>query len=214
MLYRAWNLVAIYYWMRIHKYPALLQMYRRYKRGSKSTGVSIWDSVILYEAVRKGKPRHVLEFGTGASTAFIALALMDNYRENHKNIGLLVSIESEQFYLDHQKKIFPEELKHVVEFVYGRVKEKDFNGRKGFIHANVPRRLYDLIWVDGPALTESIRFSADVVDLLPDCSPTVRVLFDGRDETAEFVYNRVRENYIMRKYPFLHMSEITLNKQK
>jgi hypothetical protein len=218
LLHRVWNVVAIYYWIRMHRYPALLRLYRRYRRVSKSTGVNVWDCVILYEAVRKEKPRHILEFGTGASTAYMGLALWENYEQNRNCGGMLVSIESEKLFLDHQKEIFPKELHRFVDFVYGPVKTKDFNGQKGFVYENIPKRRYDLIWVDGPALTESIRFSADVVGLLPSCPRSVRVLFDGRDETAEFVSRMIREKYEekyeMRKYWHLHMSEIKVSERE
>jgi predicted O-methyltransferase YrrM len=213
-LHRVWNVVAIYYWKRMRRYPALVDVYRRYRRLSKSTGVNIWDCVILYEVVRREKPHHILEFGTGASTAYMALALSENYEENHDDGGVLLSIESDRFFLEHQKEIFPKELGRFVDFVYGPVRTMDFEGKKGFVHENVPRRPYDLIWVDGPALTDSIRFSADVVELLSSCSANVKVLFDGRDETAQFVYKMIGPNHYLRKYSHLHMNEIGINEQE
>jgi len=166
--------------------------------------------VILYESIRRDKPHHVLEFGTGASTAYMALALLENETRAGNKGGMLVSVESEKEFLEHQKEIFPEELKRFVDFVYGPVTTRDFKGRPGFVYKNVPSRPYDLIWVDGPALNETVRFSGDVVDLLPACSPKVRVLFDGRDETAQAVINLIGSAYVMKKYPHLHMTEIKM----
>jgi hypothetical protein len=63
-------------------------------------------------------------------------------------------------------------------------------------------------------LTDSIRFSADVVELLSSCSANVKVLFDGRDETAQFVYKMIGPNHYLRKYSHLHMNEIGINEQE
>ena len=208
LLYRAWNIVAAYYWIRMHKYPSLLSLHRQFKRISNSTGVSIGDAVILYEAVRKDKPKHILEFGTGASTAYMALALMENEKENKRCVGTVVSVESEESFFTHQQRIFPKELQPYVDFVFSPVKRQEFDGQIGFVYESVPRHPYDLVWVDGPALTDSIRFSGDVIQLLPSCSRRVRVLFDGRDVTAETVFKCAGENFVLKKYPLLHMSEM------
>lgn len=200
--------MAAYYWLKMHRYTGLRRLYRRYGSLSKSTGVNIWDAVILYEIIRRDKPRRILEFGTGASTAYMALALRENEDTSPTQSGVIVSVESEREFLEHQKDIFPEELKRFVDFVYGPVTRKDFGDQIGFAYENVPLGVYDLVWVDGPALNDAVRFSGDVVDILPSCSPNVRVLFDGRDETAQAVMKLIGPGYVMKRYPHVHMTEI------
>jgi Methyltransferase domain len=200
--------MGVYYWFRMHRYPSLLLLYRWFKKVSKSTGVNIWDAVILYELVRENKPKYILEFGTGASTAYMALALKDNEKEKYGSGGTIVSIESEKSFFDHQQQIFPGELRSYVEFVHSPVGTKEFDGELGFVYGDVPVRPYDLIWVDGPALTDSVPFSGDVVEVLPICPRQVRVLFDGRDLTAQRTLKMIGDKFLLKKYPFLHMSEI------
>lgn len=200
--------MAAYYWLKMQRYTELRRLYGRYRAYSRSTGVNIWDAVILYETIRRDKPRRILEFGTGASTAYMALALRQNEMASVNEGGVIVSVESEAEFLDHQKEIFPEDLRRYVEFIYGPVKRKDYEGQTGFVYENVPHGCYDLIWVDGPALNQTIRFSGDVIDLIGSCSQRVRVLFDGRNETADTVIRLIGSGYVMKRYPHVHMSEI------
>jgi hypothetical protein len=208
LLRRAWSIAAVYYSFRIRKFPELRDMYDYYRTTSKTTGVSICDAVVLYETVRKLKPRNVLEFGTGASTAFMALGLKHNYADEQNLKGMLCSLESEKEYMNHQLDIYPAELREFTEFIYSPVGKKVYGGDTGFFYETVPERPYDLIWVDGPALTEDVRFSGDVIDIIHYCPDRVKILFDGRDLTAKKVISMIGNEYAHRHYPVLHMNEI------
>lgn len=203
-----WQASRWKYLRRLERHPALAQIYQYYRRVSPSTGVQVWDAVMLYEAVRRYRPRHVLEFGTGASTAFLALALQENHVEDASLRGQLVSLESEPYYLASQLEIFPNQLRGFVDFIGTPLITRAYDGETGFAYRDVPRRPYEMIWVDGPALTPEVRFSGDVIDILPHCAPHVRAFFDGRDETARKVHGLVGGGWQLEHFPFLHMWEL------
>lgn len=61
--------------------PALWKLLQAYIEKSSSTGCSFSDYLVLYNWVRRHKPKEILECGTGMSTVVLAHALKENYQE-------------------------------------------------------------------------------------------------------------------------------------
>ncbi len=63
------------------------------------TGVSVADSIMLYEMIRERKPRDVLELGAGRSSAVTALAM--------GGIGNFVAVEDESKWIEIYRALIP-----------------------------------------------------------------------------------------------------------
>lgn len=138
----------------------------------------------------------------------MALGLQHNYQENPTKKGKIVSVEGDRSYLEHQLSIYPRELNKFTEFVQSDLGQKNYGGEAGFFFKTVPRHPYDLIWVDGPALTDELPFSGDIIDIVRYCAPHVLIMFDGRDKTALKTLSMIGNQYTYKHYPLLHMSKI------
>lgn len=120
-----------------------------YTQKSGSTGCKVTDYYFLYKAIRKLKPREVLECGTGVSTLVIAHALMENEKETGKH-GRVTSMEEIRKWSDMAKELLPDVYSDRVEIVLSPTIEDYFSIFRGMRYRDVPQREYDFVFVDGP----------------------------------------------------------------
>gem|GEM_PF-6980054 len=115
------------------------------------------DAYFLFHLICQERPKLVLECGAGASTVAIAYALRRVHQQS-KQAGLLVSIDDNQEYLERRILAeFPASLQQYVEWHISPVECFNYVSRRkrvawpGVCYRFLPRRKYDLIYVDGPA---------------------------------------------------------------
>lgn len=166
------------YRRRLRRYPDLRRLLTEVRTNeSLSARASEADCIALYEAIRERRPRHVLEFGPGFSTAAIALALAGK--------GDFVSIEDSPEWLADHRRNFPGLTG--VELIHRPAAAREVNGVRAAFYRDVPPRPYDFIHVDGPSpRLLGADVSCDVIDLLPHLAARCFIIFDGREASARF----------------------------
>jgi hypothetical protein len=159
----------------------LLDELTHYAAESRSTGCQWTDYWTLYAAIRKYRPREVLECGTGVSTIVIAHALLANGR------GRVTSMEESGEWFAMACRLLPDRYKSVVDL---RLSETVADGHamfRGIRYKDVPARPYDFIFVDGPDFagdlkqTESCDF--DFIHVLRNSDTPIRGIVDSRTGT-------------------------------
>lgn len=151
------------------------------------------DLWYLYKTVRKTKPRAILEFGSGCSTAILAKALSDN-RE-----GFLYSVDSSSDWTDSTTAAIPSFLKRFFEISYSPITvEISQNGLRLVRHQKIPIVVPNLVFLDGPPLAAG-EVAVDLLEM-EDCFPPGFVLvIDKRNENTEFLRRRLKRNYAFGK---------------
>lgn len=168
----------------------LWQILGEYCHRSNSTGCSFTDYWQLYSLVRRMRPADILECGTGVSTVVMAAALRDNERQ-HGEPGRITSMEDRTCWFEHAKDIFPRELEPYVEILFSPQTEYHEGFFCGVGYESIPRRRYDLAFIDGPddhgspAGTPTV--DLDYIRLLKTSPHPVLGVIDGRLATC-FVY--------------------------
>ena len=127
---------------------ALWKVWLEYQRKSKSTGLNEAGYKVLYEWVRKYKPKEVLDCGTGKSTIAIAMGMWYN------GFGRVTSMEEIEKWYGMAMERLPEELAPFVEIIHSPVVE--YVG--GYRYEKVPERPYEMVFIDGPAKTPNLDF--------------------------------------------------------
>ena len=94
----------------IKKRENLFKLVLESTKKSNSTGVSFSDYRVLYEIIKKYKPKHILELGSGISSLIMAYALKENFFET-KVKGLLETYEEDPFYFKQVKSLTKNHLK-------------------------------------------------------------------------------------------------------
>lgn len=120
-----------------------------YAARSSSTGCTYSDYAVLYDYVRKKKPREVLECGTGVSTVVIAYALMENEREGFPR-GRVTSMEESGKWHRLAQELFPDILKPYAEIVLSPPQEDYHAFFRGVRYTHIPDRQYEFVFIDGP----------------------------------------------------------------
>lgn len=118
---------------------------------SKSCGISLSDYVVLYEMIRRGRQRFVLECGTGKSTMIIAQAMLDNREKDGIDDIKLVSMDHNKEWQEHAVSIFPETFKSFAQILYSPIQVYGYSFIRGTVYEEVPNYPYELVFVDGPS---------------------------------------------------------------
>lgn len=156
-----------------------------YLHRTKSTGCGYIDYWHLYRAVRKFKPREILELGTGASTIVLAHACMEN------GFGRVVSMEESPAWYEHALRLLPAGLP--VEIVLSGIVEDTFSIFRGMRYSNVPEREYEFVFVDGPSYRNpagDVLFDLDLITVVAKATKPLRGIIDKRVSTC-YVAQRV-----------------------
>ncbi len=108
------------------------------------------DLKFMYELVRKRKPICVVEFGSGASTIAIGLALKENELKD-KIVGRLFSVDGNKKWIENTKKKIDKDLKEYIQFHFSKAVISTYNGHIVSLHESLPNVSPNLIYLDGPS---------------------------------------------------------------
>lgn len=162
----------------------LWSLLEEYKKKSNFSGVYYYKYFKLYTIITRKKFKEILECGSGISTVIIAYSLKKN------GGGLVTSMEEHAGeYFERLSKIFPNELKEYVDFK-SSPKVLDYYGLFcGVRYANVPERVYDFVFIDGPSTSSPVNgqvtFDFDLIFILS--RPTIgqiHAFIDNRKSTV------------------------------
>lgn len=178
-----------------------------YLRQSGSTGCNYLDYWELYTAVRRRKPREILECGTGVSTVVLAVALKENEEETGVR-GRITSMEEEPVYFEQAQALFPSAYAAYVELIQSPRVEDHFGMFRGVRYRDVPQRQYDFVFVDGPNYIApsdgSVTFDFDLVHVLRNAEHDVYAVIDKRVTTC-FVVQRLLRSGLVRYVASKHL---------
>ncbi len=106
---------------------------------------------LLADAIRRLKPRSVLELGAGASTFLIAELLRKNALDCGVQ-GTLISVEGSSDYFRRIQSAMPKELAPYVHLQESNVSLRWFGEYRALTYDQLPiSDHYDLVFIDGPA---------------------------------------------------------------
>jgi len=172
---------------KLKAHAELWRILDEYCHRSNSTGCSFTDYWQLYSLVRRMRPAEILECGTGVSTVVMAVALRDNERKYGKP-GRITSMEDGTHWCEHAKDILPRELEPYVDIVVSPQTEYRERLFCGVGYESIPRRRYELAFIDGPddhrsrAGTPTV--DLDYIRLLRTSVHPVLGVIDGRLATC------------------------------
>lgn len=192
--------VNIYYYKnKVRKNANLWKLVQYFNQKSNSTGVGHGDIYFLYNFVKTKKPKSILEFSTGASTAYLCLAIKETQLIDNSYNPIFYSLENSHLWIEHQKKIFPKELSNFVKILKSNISLVKCKGQEMVEYLNMPDLAYEMIHVDGPNPNETygnyrVKNTIDIINKYNhDCT----VVFDNRiDATKATINNINNEKYI------------------
>ena len=129
-------------------------------------------------AVSEAIRQRAIEFGSGQSTLFIAQALHD------QGSGHLWSLDADARWLEHTSKLLPEHLRPFVTFIHSPVVVNREYGVPAWEYSVVPEGQWDFVLIDGPALTDDVKLSCDLIKLAPALTQNGLGMIDHRWRTA------------------------------
>lgn len=164
---------------------------------SPSTGCQYSDYWLLYSYVVKYKPREILELGSGISTVILAIAAKEN------GVSKITSMDESEHYLSETKRVLPSSLSSYVSLHYSPSESYAYGPFTGVVYANVPKKNYDLIFVDGPQYDPHTTFDADIVKIAQEQEHEFTYIVDSRTGSC-FLYHHLftspfRFDYLKRK---------------
>lgn len=181
------------------------------RRPQHALGPDYADLWFLYRTVRRRKPKCIIEFGSGASTAVLAQALCDNYAENPEDRGRLYSFDAEEEWADVAAKTMPAHLRQFCEVSHHPVFREKYDGREVYRHENIPRDIVpDLAYLDDPGTCPKGTISVDMLYLESCLRPGFCMVIDGRREMTEFFRSHLRREYKFRYRRFFYNSVFEL----
>ena len=191
---------------RLRATGALWRELHTYLERSRSTGCSYTDYWYLYRAIRLGKPKEVLECGTGVSTLVIAHALMENAAEGAAP-GRITSMEEHAEWLEMSKALLPQAYHTYVDFRLSPTVEDYYSLFRGVRYRDVPEdRAYDFVFVDGPSYVSPVdgtpTFDLDLLHVLQRSDSAVAGLVDKRVSSC-FVFQQLLGSDKVRYSPVL-----------
>lgn len=188
----------------------LWQELQAYLQKTSSTGCNLTDYWHLYYEIRKNKPIEVLECGTGVSTLVIAHALIDNEKETGVK-GRVTSMEEIDEWLEMSRRLLPDKYHPYVDFSQSDTVEDCFSIFRGVRYRNIPARMYDFVFVDGPKYKSPVdgvpTFDFDFIQIVRDSERPVSGLIDKRVSTC-FVLQQILGAEKVRYDPVLHLGYI------
>lgn len=172
----------------------LWDLLKAYIEKSPSTGCSFSDYFVLYNYVRKHKPKEILECGTGMSTIVLASALKENYQDGGVK-GRVASMEENAEYYEKAVSLFPDSLKDYAEIFLSPAIEDTRDFFRGVRYKDIPQRQYDFVFVDGPDLlinpkNPELAFDYDIVRVIANSDTPVAGFVDTRTSTC-FIYSLI-----------------------
>lgn len=178
----------------LRKIPELWDLINDYLKKTGSTGISWVDYNELYKAVRRVKPKSVLELGQGSSTMVIAFALRENEKEGYP--GKITAMEELEKYLLMGQNLLPDALKPFVNYALSPRVDFEYEIFRGVRYSEVPDIDFDFVFVDGPLHTSpkdgQFCFDADLIYILqrPVQSSPISGLVDFR-LSSSYVFQKL-----------------------
>lgn len=179
-------------------------------------GPELDDLHHLYATARRTAVVSALEFGSGWSTAALALAIHENaasfgddYDVRHPNPFRLLSVDVSGEYSAHAVGRLPDAVRaHVVPHVTG-ARLVEYAGRWASLYDDLPPFVADLIYLDGPEPGQvsgsadgfvledphGLPNSADLLRLEPMLWPETLVIVDGRTANARFLRANLQRSW-------------------
>ncbi len=158
-----------------------------YVRSTQSTGCGFIDYAELHAAIRKQKPKEVLECGSGVSTLVIAHALMQNEQETGLR-GRVTSMDEYEAWSDQAAALLPATYSPYVDFRVSPTVEDRVSMFRGVRYRDVPAREYSFVFVDGPSYKSPEdgvpTFDFDFLHVLKKAKVPVGGLIDKRVSTC------------------------------
>jgi len=180
-----------YYLKKFESLTVLQSILKYADSSSESIGLSISDYVVLYEYVKKHKPKHVLECGTGKSTLVIAQAMLENSIEDPVAFPMesmkLISMENEPYWYEQSSKILPEKYRDFTEIHYSPLSTYTLSMLNGVIYESIPQYPYDFMFIDGPPQSiDSPLYACDIdfIKYVNTSDKPVAALIDNRKHTV------------------------------
>lgn len=172
----------------LEKNISLKQHLEEYRARSSSTGTSYSDYLVLYNWIKKYRPKEVLECGTGVSTVVIAQALMENERDFGIR-GRVTSLEEEEKYFEMAQAIFPSDLRVYTDIIHSPAIEDHYHIFRGACYEKIPTREYDFVYVDGPSLGsnpagQDVLINMDFIRLVRFTERPIAAIIDTRTITC------------------------------
>ena len=139
----------------------------------RTTGMfSAYRFFHLYKHIMRIRPNSVIEYGSGASTVFIAELLRYIHRENDLK-GKVVSFEQSEHYYDLLQENFPNELREYGEIILAPLQLQRFGDYRGLSYKidKYPNTV-DLVYIDGPTRIKKDQnnpkfwFMSDIINLI------------------------------------------------
>lgn len=152
---------------------------------------------VLYSAVRRIRPKVLVEFGSGWSTYLIAQALADNSRDFGVT-GHLFSVDADLDWARVTGATIPPALRSFCTVQHSPIEPVEVGGALVFRHVAAPTVAADVVVVDGPALTPAIKAICDPLDIEARTGRGVHVLCDKRQASADFLMRNLRHRHRMR----------------
>tara|TARA_Y100001936_G_scaffold178947_1_gene175780 strand:- start:27515 stop:28291 length:777 start_codon:yes stop_codon:yes gene_type:complete len=191
-----------------HKHPQLYEIINVMLAKSQSTGAEFSDYLHLYNFINRTNPKHILECGSGVTTAVIAYSIEINHQNDKSYQGHLVTMEEDPFYYEQIKSIFPDNLNKHVTFIHSERVETSYDGHLGSSYSKIPPAPYDFMFIDGPTdrkyfadLNYPKCFNADIINLISSGNETIEAFLDQRIHTLTALkkllpHNRITYNPI------------------
>ena len=126
----------------------------------------------LFKRIIQIQPKLIVEYGSGASTAFIAEVL--RYMKNtDQEVGKIISFEQSEKYYDLVQSNFPEELREYAEIKLAPVQYKRYGDFRGLSYKidKYPSSV-DLAYIDAPTRTrgdsntQEFWLMSDIIELI------------------------------------------------
>lgn len=192
------KILGVIYGLRLWRYRPLKTLLQA-MNGAKSTGVSAFDSISLYETVLKRRPKFILELGAGQSSAVIALA----GRETVLN-PKFVAVEESEYWIAHHRDVIPSDLLPLIDLTHLQNSATEFEGKTVAHYIGIPRLPYEMVHIDGPDPDAvGAKLTCDIIELLPSLAQSCTIIFDGREASARFAKPHLeRVGFRTRRHPF------------
>jgi len=168
------------------------------RRPPYAMGPDYNDLLFLWNAVRKRKPKIILEFGSGWSTYVIASALAANATQCSN--GFLYSLDHLEEWANITNDTIPEDLERYCKIIYSPVKENEYEGIKGFVFSNIPDILPNMVFLDGPNLTKERMAALDLLYMESSFPDDFYLIIDKRTKNTEILKEKFKRKYIYKEY--------------
>jgi hypothetical protein len=166
------------------------------------------DLWFLYRTARRVRPTLLVEFGAGCSTFVLASAL------KHNGGGRLLSLDADQQWATAAAAGLGQELAPYCEVRHSPLSVMFApGGEKLFVHDALPAgEVPQMVYLDGPALTDEVRGAGDVLALEPRLQPGFVLVVDGRADNVRILRSSLRRTWRITPRPFFRNTMFELER--